>query len=284
MAKTMSGSVRSSAGLVWHHQRLLWWTFAINLALAFLGSLPVRATLSGVLDRSLESSKLVMGFDVSTLVLLMERPEVQMRSLAPGAMSATAIYLLVMLMMDGGVVCEFLEDRKLSGAEFVCSSATFFGRMARLAVCSLVPFGILIAGGAAAGSYAEKLSNDAAQQRLGFYVNVATRLMLVLVALLVRLWFDLAQARVVHGEERSVLRSLWRSFKLAFRSGLYAQYIGIAVFAAVSAAVGIWAWAKLPHNAIGASFAVLELVTVVQIASRLWMKAASARWVALQTD
>jgi hypothetical protein len=283
MAKTMSGSVRSSAGLVWHHQRLLWWIFAINLALAWLGSLPVRATLSGVLDRSLESSKLVTGFDVSALVLLMERPEVQTRSLAPGTMSAAAIFLLVMLMMDGGVIREFLEDRKLSGAEFVASCVAFFGRMARLAVCSLVPFGLLIAGGVAVGSYADKLSNDAAQERLGFFVNVASKLLLVLVALLVRLWFDLAQARMVHGEERSVLRSLWRSFKLAFRSGLYAQYLGTAVFAAASMAVGIWAWMMLPHKAMGASFVVLEMVTVVQIASRLWMKAASARWVALQT-
>ena len=279
----MSGSVRSSAGLVWHHQRLLWWIFAINLALAWLGSQPVRATLSAVLDRSLESSKLVAGFDVSTLVLLMERPEVQMRSLAPGAMSATAIFLLVMLMMDGGVICELLEDRRLSGADFVASCTTFFGRMARLAGYSLVPFGLLIAGGAAVGAYADKLSDNAPQERLGFYVNVASRLMLVLVALLLRLWFDLAQARVVHGEERSVLRSLRRSFKMTFCSGLYAQYFGIAVFAAASMAVGTWLWATLPHGAMGASFVVLELVTVVQIASRLWMKAASARWVALQT-
>ena len=32
---------------------------------------------------------------------------------------------------------------------------------------------------------------------------------------------------------------------------------------------------------MGASFLVLELVTITQIASRLWLKAASARWVAL---
>src|SRR5208282_4963676 len=80
-ARMMSGSVRSSAGLVWRHQRLLWWIFAMNAALAWLGSLPVRATLSAVLDRSLESNKLVTGFDVSTLVLLLERPEVQMPAL-----------------------------------------------------------------------------------------------------------------------------------------------------------------------------------------------------------
>jgi hypothetical protein len=103
----------------------------------------------------------------------------------------------------------------------------------------------------------------------------------VLLALLLRLWFDLAQARVVRDNERKVFRTLLRSFKLAFTSGLYTRYLGIALFAAVTAALGLGIWFYLPHSAMGASFLVLELVTVTQIASRLWLKAASARWVAL---
>ena len=280
----MSGSVRSSAGLVWHHRRLLWWIFAMNLALAWLGSLPVRATLSAVLDRSLESAKLVTGFDVSTLVLLMERPEVQMPALASGTMGAAAIFLLAMLMMDGGVFTVYLEDRKLSRPEFFGSCGLYFWRMVRLALVSVVPFGALIAAEIAMGVYAGRLSSNAPQERLGFYVNVASKLLIVLVALLVRLWFDLAQARVVNGNTRRLFRELWRSFKATFRSGLYGKYLGIAAFAAASMVVGIWVWAMLPHQAMGASFVVLELVTVVQIASRLWMKAASARWVALLPD
>ena len=280
----MSGGVRNSAGLVWRHQRLLWWIFAMNLALAWLGSLPVRATLGAVLNRSLESSRLVAGFDLSTLVLLLEQPEVQIPALTPAATGAAAIFLLAMLMMDGGVFAVYLEDRKLSREEFFGSCGLYFWRMVRLALYSLAPFGALMAGGAAMGVYAGKLSSDAPQERLGFFVNVASKLLLVLLALLVRLWFDLAQARVVHSNERRILRELARSFKSAFRAGLYSQYFGIAVFAAASMTMGIWVWARLPHGAMGASFVVLELATVVQIASRLWMKAASARWVALQTD
>src|SRR5689334_20332631 len=73
---TMRGSVPSAAGLVWRHQRLLWWIFVLNLALAWLSSLVVRAITGPVLDTSFESAKLVTGFDVSTLVLLLEQPEV----------------------------------------------------------------------------------------------------------------------------------------------------------------------------------------------------------------
>jgi len=76
-------------------------------------------------------------------------------------------------------------------------------------------------------------------------------------------------------------RELWKSLKPAFCSGLYWRYLGIAFFAAASTVAGVCLWAFLPHAAIGANFAVLELVTLAQIAAPLWMKAASARWVAL---
>ncbi len=256
----------------------------MNLALAWLGSLPVRATLSPLLDHSSESAKLVTGFDVSTLVMLLEQPEVQMRSLVPGAMSAAAIFLLAMLMIDGGVLAVYLEDRKLSGEEFFGSCGLYFWRMVRLALYAMVPFAVLMAAGGAVASHTGKLSHDAPQERLGFFINVASKLAIVLILLLLRLWFDLAQARVVHRGERRILRELWCSLKPAFRSGLYAQYLGIAVIGAVSMAIGIWVWVSLPHRAIGASFVVLELVTIFHIASRLWMKAASARWVALQPE
>jgi hypothetical protein len=278
----MNGSVRSSAGLIWRHQRLVWWIFAVNLVIAWLGSLSVRATLGAVLDHSLESAKLVRGFDIGTVVLMLERPDVSPRALAPGAIGAALVFLVYLLFIDGGVFAVFLDDRKLSRAEFFENAGLFFWRMARLALYSLVPFGLLAAAHGGIHDYAGKLATDAPQERLGFFVDVAAGLVIVVLALFVRLWFDLAQARVVKDNEQKVFGTLWRSLKLAFRSGrLYAGYFGIGLFAAATFGVGIWIWVYLPHAATGASFLVLELVTITQIASRLWLKAASARWVAL---
>ncbi len=280
----MKGSVRSAAGLVWRHRRLLWWIFALNLALAGLSSLAVRSLVGPVLDNSLESTKLVEGFDVSTLVLLLQRPEVPTRTLAPGAVVAAVLWLLAMLALDGGVVTVYLQDRRLGLTEFCAICGLYFWRMVRLALYSLLPFGALMAAQSALGNYAGKLARNAPQPRLGFALNATGTLLLVLAALLVRLWFDVAQARVVQGNRPSPLRELWRSLASAVRSRLYLQYIGIALFAAASAALGIAGWIGLPHQAMVAGFAVLELVTISQIASRLWMKAASARWVALNQE
>jgi len=278
----MTGSVRSSAGLVWRHQRLVWWIFAVNLVLAWLASLPARATLSAVLDHSLASARLVTGFDIGAFILLMQRPDVQPPSLAVGAVGASLVFLLYLLFIDGGVFTVYEEDRKLSRAEFFENAGLFFWRMLRLGLYSAVPFGVLAAINGGIASYAGKLSNEAPQERLGFFVNMGSKLVILLVALFVRLCFDLAQARVVRDNERGLCRTLWRSFKLALHSGeLFVSYIGIGLFAAATAALGIGIWVYLPHSATGASFLVLELVTITQIASRLWLKAASARWVAL---
>lgn len=278
----MNGSVRSSVGLLWRHQRLIWWIFAVNIFLAWLSSLPARITLSKVLDNSLESAKFVAGFDVGAFVTLIGQPDVSPKALAPGAIGAAVVFLLYMLFVDGGIFAVYLDDRKLSRAEFFESCGLYFWRMFRLALYALVPFAIAAAINAGIATYAEKLSNDASPDRLGFFVNLGGKLLFVLLALFVRLWFDLAQARIVKDNERKVLRTVWRSLKFVFHSGkLYATYAGIGLYMMMVFSVGIAVWAYLPHRATLASFLVLELVTIKLIASRLWMKAAGARWIAL---
>ncbi len=281
----MNGRVRSSAALVWRHQRLVWWIFTVNLVIAWLCSLPTRATLTAVMDHSLESAKLVTGFDIGTAGLLVERPDVSARALAPGAVGAALIFLAYLLFIDGGVFRVFLQDRKLSRAEFFENAGLFFWRMLRLGLYSLVPFGLLMAAGGGLSSYAGKLASDAPQARLGFFISLMCQLVIVVAALWVRMWFDLAQARVVRDGERKLFRVLARGLKVAWRAGrLFASYIGIGLFAAATFGIGVGIWMYLPHSAMGASFLVLELVTMTQIASRLWMKAASARWVALLSE
>ncbi len=278
----MNGSARSSAGLVWGHQRLVWWVFVVNLVLAFLGSLPARVTLSAVLDHSLESARLVTGFDITGFALMLERPDVSMKTAAPTAVGAVLVFLVYLLFIDGGVVAVFLDDRKMSRSEFFENSGLFFWRMVRLALYSLVPFALLAAAHGGIHGWADKLSSDAPQERLGFFVDAGSNLVILVVALFVRMWFDVTQAYVVRDNERQLLRVLGRSFKIVFKSGrLFGEYVAIGLFAVATFGVGIWIWLGVPHSASGVSFLVLEVVTLTQIASRLWMKAASARWVSL---
>ena len=278
----MNGSVRTSAALVWRHQRLVWWIFFVNLLLAFLTSLPARVSLGSVLNHSLQSARFVTGFDVSAFFVMLSRPDVSVGPLATSAIIAAVVFFFYLLFIDGGIFAVYLDDRKLTRAEFFENSGLFFWRMLRLALYSLIPFAIPAAINGGIASFADKLSNDAPQDRLGFFVSLGGKLLFVLIFLFVRLWFDLAQARVVQDNERRVLRTTWRSLRLALRSArLYASYLGIALVSRAVFCLGVTIWYYLPHAATGASFLIMELVTVVMISARLWMKAASARYIAL---
>jgi hypothetical protein len=278
----MTGSVRSSAGLLVRHQRLAWWIFIANLVLAWLSSLPARVSLASALDHSLEGLRFVNGFDVAALAMLLGRPDFPVKSLATTSVAATVVFFFYLLFLDGGVFAVYLDDRKLSRAEFFENCGLYFWRMLRLAIYSLLPFAIVMAIGGGIGAYAGKLSDEAAPDRLGFYVAMAGRLLFLLLFLFVRLWFDLTQASVVRENKRSLLRTLGGTFRIALGSGkLYRGYLGIMILSAAVAAALVTLWVYLPHRAMFASFVVLEMVTLLFIASRLWMKAASARWIAL---
>jgi len=281
---TPGAGLRSSAALLWRRQRLLWWLFALNLAAAWLASVPLRSVLHAVLDQSLESQRLVEGFDLATYFLLRQQPDLPGSMLFPASAVAAGLFLLVTVILSGGVIRELLEDRKLDGQEFAASCVAFFWRIVRLTLYSAVALGIVFGISAAAAIPAGKLGDHFTDGRIGDLAPMMLRLLMLLAALFVRQWFDVAQARLVHNNERKILRELWRTFRPALRSGLYWQYLGIGVLAAASFAAGLWIWAMLPHASMLAAFVVLELVTLAQVAARLWMKAASAQWVALQPE
>ncbi len=278
----MNGSVRSSAGLVWRHQRILWWIFVVNLVLAYLGSMPARAMLHGVLDHSLESAKLVTGFDVGAFSALLMQPEVNTTVIAPSVLFTAVVFFFYPLLIDVGIYSVYLEDRALSRGEFFQSAGLYFWRMLRLALYSLPFFAIAIGVNGGIAVLSGKLGTEAPQEMLGFWVGIGGRIVFLLMALFVRAWFDLAQARVVLDNERKVLRTVGRSWLLLLHSGgLYLRYLGIALCSMAVFAAGMALWVYVPHQDTIGSFVVLEAVTVFMLATRLWMKATSARWIAL---
>jgi hypothetical protein len=241
----------------------------------------VRANLNAIIGHSLAATRLVNGFDFGIYGMVTERPEFQLRAFGPAMAISAVVMLAYLLFLDGGIFAVYLDDRKLSRAEFFESCGLYFWRMFRLALYSLIPFAVLAVIHNPISHYSGKLARDAAPERLGFYVQIGGMILIVLLALLVRLWFDLTQARVVRDNERSILRLLVRNFRTALSSGLYVKYLGVALFGIVCFAVGATIWFYLPHQAMFASFLVWELVVITSIATRLWMKATSARWVSL---
>jgi hypothetical protein len=274
------GSVGKGWSLVWRHQKILWWVFVVNLLTAFVATLGPRMMFNGVLDHSLASGKLANGFDVPTFVELISRPDVSMAPLVRGSFVMSLVFFVFMLFITGGMLVAYREDRRLSMGEFFEASGVYFWRMVRLVLMSLVPFALLAVLLAVVSGISSTLTDNAQNPKLGFYVMLGGYAVAVILALIVRLWFDVAQVRAVAQNEHAMFRNLMRSFPITFRDlpTLFWMYFRISLFGWIFLALGMYGWTRLTGNHVSRVFLLFEIVLFAQLLTRLWQRSASVSW------
>ena len=276
----MNRPLRDGFSLVWRHQRLVWWIFFVNLFLGFLASIAPRLALGPSLDKSLYAENFTKRFDITAFMELLARPEVSLTPALAGSAVIGLIFLFYMLFLSGGIVSVYTDDRKLTRGEFFASCGTYFWRMFRLLLCSIIPFALAFALLSKVQTVSGKMASDSAWQMQGFWVQVAGSLLCLLMILFVRAWFDLAQARTVRDGVRGMFLLSWRSFVLALRNAprLVFFYFVIALFGAILA-FGTWLlWLNIPHQSFGKSWLLLEVLTLVMVGLRLWQRATTILW------
>ncbi len=274
------GLVAAGAARVTRHQRVLWWVFVANLVLGALGAHEAAHTLNDSIGHSLAGRLLFERFDVGMFFELVDRPQVNLLNSHGMSLLSSVLFFLFMLFVAGGIVSVYFEDRKFNTGEFFAASGGFFWRFVRLMLISLIPLAVL---GFLHG-LVHKLSNyvddRALSDKSGFYVLVTGAFVLTLLALCVRLWFDIAQVRAVALNERGMWRNTWRSAGI-LRSQwgkLLRVYFCIAFFAWAVLAIGLWIWTLLPAKTVLLTFLLLELILLALIASRLWQRASAVVW------
>jgi hypothetical protein len=266
--------------LVWRHQRLVWWIFFVNLFLGFLASIAPRVALHSPLDKSFYSQQLSQHFDVTVFMELLTKPEVSLTPAIAGSAVVGFIFVFYMLFLSGGIVSVYNMDRKLTRGEFFESCGTFFWRLFRLLLCSVIPFGVAFALYAKVQTVSGKMASDAAWELQGFWVHVAGAFLCLLMILFVRAWFDLAQASTVREDVRGMFFLTWRAFVLALRNAprFVFMYFVVTIIGALLA-IGSWLlWLNIPHQSFGASWLLLELLSLFMIGLRLWQRAAIVLW------
>ena len=276
----MKRPIRDGLSLLWRHQRLVWWIFFVNLVLGFFAAIAPSVVLRPVLDKSMYATQLSQRFDLTAFIELLSKPEVSLGSSVAGSVVVGVIFLLYMIFITGGILVVYREDRKLSPGEFFHFSGQFFWRMVRLLLCSIIPFGIVIALLARVGTVSGKMAADAPREMQGFWVQVAGYLVCLVLALFVRAWFDVAQARTVIDSVRGIFKLSFRSFVLALRNLHRLLFIYLTTsFVCAIVIAGAWElWLNIPHQSFGRSWLLLEIVTLMMVAIRLWQRAATVVW------
>jgi hypothetical protein len=276
----MKRPIRDGFSLVWSHQRLVWWIFFVNLFLGLLASVTPRTILHPTLDKNLHSQHLSQRFDLDIFLQFLAKPDISMTPWLTGSVVVGVIFLFYMLFLSGGVLSVYHHDRKFTRGQFFEFCGDFFWRMARLLLCSIIPFGIVFGLLSGVGTLSNKMSSDAPNEMQGFWFQVIGTFLVIVMGLFVRAWFDLAQARTVIDHVRGMFVLTFRSFVLALRNlpRILFIYLTTTIVAAIAIVLTWYLWLTIPHTSFGASWLLLEVLSLALIGIRLWQRAAMVLW------
>ena len=280
MADEQKGVVAAGFALLWRRRSVLWWVFVVNLGCGLLGAVPALTTLSQALGNNLAGQKLTRGFDLGMLAELMRVPEVDLGRTFGAVYMFAFLFMLFMLFVSGGILETFKLDRKLTTGEFFAACGAYFWRLVRLALLSIVPFVIVAMIYQGLSKAADHFGDRAIADQVGVFLSVAAFVIFLLLGLWVRLWFDVAQARAVVLDQRSMWRDTWRAFRITWQAlrHLFRAYFCISLVAWVTFALGLVIWAHLPATSTLLIFLLLELIVFAQLLTRLWQLASATTW------
>jgi hypothetical protein len=280
MADNEKGCVTAGFSLLWRRQGMCWWVFAVNVACGALGALPAALTLNRALHHTLAGQSLSKGFDLGMYFELVRLPGVNLMRSTISSYVFAFLFFLFMLFVSGGILQTYHEDRGLTIGEFFAASGTFFWRFVRLLLLSLVPFIGVSTVYQGLDTLSDYLGDRAIADQVGIYISLVAVVVSLLLALVVRLWFDIAQVRAVAQNERHMWNMTWTSLGMTWRNlgSLFWMYFRITLVAWVTLAVGLVIWAHLPPTATPVTFVLLELILVAQLATRLWQLASTTVW------
>ena len=278
--------VAAGANLAWRRRSVLWWVFAVNIVSGALGTLPAARQLHNTVRHTLAGEQLVKGFDLGMFYELLRLPEVNLWRFTVSSYLFAGLFAIFMLFVSGGILEAYRQDRLLSTGNFLAASGAFFWRFVRLALISLILFALLGNTYLGVDKASDYLGDKAVADQVGFVIWLVGVIVLFLLALFVRLWFDIAKVRAVARNERSMLRNMLKAFDIARRQfgTLLWMYLRISLVAWITLLVAFLILTKLPPTAIWATFVLLELVVLVQLAARLWQMASATVWYQRQVE
>jgi hypothetical protein len=267
--------------LLWRTQGVLWWLYAVNLVLGFFSAAGVALRVGGVLDHSLAAERLYHGFDLAYFYELAAHPDVQLVTRSTSALLFASIFFVFMLFATGGILETYLRERRLGPGEFFQGCGALFWRFVRLLLWLAAVLVFLLLIGTAVRGTVDRLIGNSPHERLGFLLDLCGLACAVIVLMIVRLWFDMAQVCAAAEDERAMLRTLVRAFRLTFSNfgRLFGMYFGLCLFAWAGTIITMYIWVRfVPAERIGTAFLLGQLIAWLWLAVRLWQRASEVVW------
>jgi hypothetical protein len=273
------GLLREGFGRVWRYQRVLWWMFTVNLALAYLGARPALSRMQQVLDHSMQSRRLADMFDLGAFSALSSDPEVDLYGSHGASFHFALVFFVFALFLTGGILEAYRSGRKLTSREFFEACGSYFWRWVRLLIFMLIVLVPVVILAALILKETGRLLGDAGG-KTGYWFLLGGTCVVALLAMFVRLWFDIAQVRAVVEEETGMWRNARHAFKITAGNiaTLFWMYFRISVLGWLVYAAGVYVWARMSPARFEWTILFLEVVVVFNFGVRLWQRASEMTW------
>src|SRR5947209_3330375 len=270
-----SGVLLAGLRIILRNKRYIVWFYLLNLTLAVMGALALQRALSGVLDTSLYSQRLLHGFDVFVFLDLTSRPEFAGHAVARPHLYFTFVFLFLSILFMPGVLDAHASERRLLREDYWATCGRNVWRFVRLfligGLTTGVAFAVLMAINGALGKAADNSSNE----KLPFYVELTGAILIFLIMTSIRIWFDLAQVDVVIRDEGRIRKSIRSAAAYASRNlgRLLGAYLIITILAVLVLLGGLWLWdVVVPPASVAGAFLIGQVTLFLFLVARFWQR------------
>ena len=259
------------------------WTYAVNLLFAVLAGVPLASGLAPSLDHSLAAKRIAGTMDTAYLREL----EIQLRHAGFFPMVIhTAVWLnvlqvLVLFVLFAGSVFVYVSSEPPRFSVLLRGGIAYFWRFVRAAIVAGIAATLIVGLLLGIRELLLDRAGNVYVERPFFIYSAVSAGLIVLVALLVRLWWDLVEVYIVRnamdGERRILpallpaLRLLFRHFFRIFGSFLVAGLAGVVAFA-----LCLFLWRLLPPHQVWVACLLAQLGLFLLLAGRFWQRGIEA--------
>lgn len=266
------------------------WTYAFSLALAVGFCYPMKIQLANLLGGSLAAQRLASGFDIGTAVdaALRLHEGAAGQSSTMTSHGAIPVYLLVYFVLVPGTLFCYITRTHARLSTLLHQGILHFWRFVRITLLTLIAALLIVGSFAVLQLRWAAFVDDRFVGREAFVLRLGGVLVVVLVASLVRLYFDLVEAYTVqlgaeHGAngkpDRRVRRTLKPAFRL-LRDHLWRAWLVFLLLAAIGALAaflaGRTAMHMLAQPRVWPMFLVAQAGVLLMLFTRFWQRGAEA--------
>ena len=237
-------------------------------------TLPVGRILAEALDHSIFAGDWAKGLDLTVIIELVTNSDVLAPALGGTAVIAALVTVLLWPFLSAMVLTTAAVAQPAGFVTLLQGGARLYGRMLRMLLWSVVPFGIAGGIGGVAVHAAQKMGENAVLESTADHQQAAAFILLILLLIVAHISVEAGRAQfALDAARRSAVKAWWRGVKLIKSRPMpaFSSYLSLTIAGLLLMAVVGWVRINLPHSGLGGILIAFILTQVIVMAA-VWMR------------